>query len=187
MNDESAKDQVEQARTVLAEILKIMGFEGKISAFKDREKDVMLHIESPDAARLIGRGAQVLNALQLVVTRIVSRGHEQSIHCTVDVEHYRDRRRDKLTQMALDAADKVHQDGRPVRLPEMGAADRRVIHQLLKDQPDIVTHSEVTGEKDEKRVVVSLKASAAGAGEEGAGEPVDQGQPSIPDAPPSTP
>jgi len=62
---------------------------------------------------------------------------------------------EQLEQQARDAAKEVKRWGEPVKMPEMNAHDRRIIHMTLRDDPEIVTESE--GEGAMKKVVVSLK------------------------------
>ena len=61
----------------------------------------------------------------------------------------------QLEQQALDAAKEVKRWGDPVKLPEMNAHDRRIIHVTLQNDPEITTESE--GEGALKKVVISLK------------------------------
>ena len=65
--------------------------------------------------------------------------------------------REQLEQQAKDAAKEVKRWGEAVKLPEMNAHDRRIIHLTLQDDPEIHTESE--GEGNFKKVVVSLKKS----------------------------
>ena len=62
---------------------------------------------------------------------------------------------EQLEQQARDAAKEVKRWGDPVKMPEMNAHDRRIIHMALRDDPDIMTESE--GEGAMKKVVISLK------------------------------
>ena len=62
---------------------------------------------------------------------------------------------EQLEQLARDAAKEVKRWGDPVKMPEMNAHDRRIIHMALRDDPDIMTESE--GEGAMKKVVISLK------------------------------
>ena len=153
------KEKAAEAKTVLEEILRLMGFEGKIEAFEQVD-EVLLHIESPDAGRLIGRDAQVLDALQTLLYRMLAKKYRQAVRCIVDVERYRERRKDRLLKMAFDAADEALRTGRPVRLPPMDSAERRIVHQALKDRTDVATHSEEVGEHGEKQVVVAPRTGA---------------------------
>lgn len=63
--------------------------------------------------------------------------------------------REQLEKQAKDAAKEVKRWGEAVKLPEMNAHDRRIIHLTLQDDPEISTESE--GEGNFKKVVVSLK------------------------------
>ncbi len=63
----------------------------------------------------------------------------------------------QLEQQALDAAKEVKRWGDPVKLPEMNAHDRRIIHVTLQNDPEITTESE--GEGALKKVVISLKSA----------------------------
>lgn len=62
---------------------------------------------------------------------------------------------EELEQKAIDAAKEVKRWGEPIRMPEMNAHDRRIIHVTLQNDPEIVTESE--GEGAFKKVVISLK------------------------------
>lgn len=146
--------QNESPEEILGNLLKLMGFEGKIERFDQDEDEVLLHVETAEAARLIGRNAQLLEALQVVLNRMTRRNAEPRTHYVVDVERYRERRKDRLLQMALDAAARAEDTGRPVHLPVMGSRDRRTVHQALADKPAVRTESEVVGDEGEKRVVV---------------------------------
>ncbi|MBR7120862.1 MAG: KH domain-containing protein [Lentisphaeria bacterium] len=59
-----------------------------------------------------------------------------------------------LEKQAKDAAKEVKRWGEPVKLPEMNAHDRRIIHITLKDDPEVTTES--IGDGAMKKVVVSL-------------------------------
>ena len=74
----------------------------------------------------------------------------------VDAEHYRERRREKLLADAHEALERVRQNGRPWRMPPLNSMERRIIHQALKDLPDIRTHSEDEDSEGRKRVVISI-------------------------------
>jgi len=144
----------ETARRHLERLLELMGFEGQVEVFEQTGGNLLLHVETPEAAQLIGRHAQVLDALQYILNRLMFAAGVQHVYCTVDVERYRERHRDRLLQEAFSAADEVRRTGRAVRLKPMPAADRRVIHQALKDHRDVRTVSEETDQQGMKRVVV---------------------------------
>jgi spoIIIJ-associated protein len=71
----------------------------------------------------------------------------------VDVSGYRASARDALVKKALEAAEKVRRWGDVVELEPLSAFDRRIIHQALKDDPNIETHS-VEVEGTEKKAIL---------------------------------
>ena len=144
MTDQDEVQQAtENARTTLQNILQLMGFEARIeSHLGEAEGEVLFHVESNDAARLIGRGAQVLQALQFVLNRMLHRPEKPGPHFVVDVEHYRERQKGRVLNDALDAARRVEVGGAPVILPPMGSSERRIVHQALRDNPKVKTYSQ---------------------------------------------
>ena len=71
----------------------------------------------------------------------------------VDVSGYRAQQRDALVKKAKEAAEKVRRWGDAVELEPLSSFDRRIIHNALRDDPDIETHS-VEVEGTEKKVVL---------------------------------
>ena len=63
---------------------------------------------------------------------------------------------EKLLADAHEALERVRQNGRPWRMPPLNSMERRIIHQALKDLPDIRTHSEDEDSEGRKRVVISI-------------------------------
>ena len=147
----------------LANILRLMDFEAKIETFDQGDGEVLFHVESAEAGRLIGRAAQVLDALQTVLNRMIPRVDGVApVRYTVDVERYRERRKDKLLEMALEGADRALRTGQPASLPPMHSNERRIVHQALKDRSDVRTHSEEAGEEGQKRVIIAPAGEEAG-------------------------
>ncbi len=66
--------------------------------------------------------------------------------------------KEQLEQQALDAAKEVKRWGDPIKMPEMNAHDRRIIHLALQDDADITTESE--GDGSMRQVVIALKSKA---------------------------
>ena len=65
---------------------------------------------------------------------------------TVDVGGYRTQARDGLIKKAKEAAEKVRRWGDVIELEPMNSYDRRIVHNTLKDDPDVETYSvEVEG------------------------------------------
>ena len=77
----------------------------------------------------------------------------------VDAEGYRDRRAAALTALADRTAQKVDRESASIALKPMSAAERKVIHLHLKDDPRVETVSE--GNEPFRAVVVSPRQQPA--------------------------
>ena len=70
---------------------------------------------------------------------------------------YRAQARDALVKKAMEAAEKVRRWGDVVELEPLSAFDRRIIHQALKDDPSIETHSVEVEGTDKKAILLRPK------------------------------
>jgi len=75
----------------------------------------------------------------------------------VDCERYRERQRDDLIRIALEAADKVRRWGEPVRIGPFGAFDRRIIHLYIQKDPELEAVSEGEEDRGRKKMVIRVK------------------------------
>ena len=135
-----------QPKETLEKILASLGFPATVEEHQ-LEEGVLLDVKTDDAAgRLIGRQGQTLSDLQYITNRILFQQDANAPKIMVDVGGYRAQAREALVKKAKDAAQKVRRWGDAVELEPMTAFDRRVVHQALKDDPDVETHSvEVEG------------------------------------------
>jgi spoIIIJ-associated protein len=119
------------------------------------ETPIMVDITGPDLGILIGRRAEILNAIQYLVNLMVSKKMEHWVQVVVDVEGYRTRHERQLRQLAQRMADQVMKTGRRQSLEPMPASDRRIIHLELRDHPSVITQS--VGEEPVRKVTIVPK------------------------------
>jgi predicted RNA-binding protein YlqC (UPF0109 family) len=118
-----------------------MGFVARVEAgYADDAYEVRIEAGEDDAI-LIGRKGETLDALQHVLAKMVSRGHEELLRVRVDVSEYRQRRTSELAERALAIAQQVRDTGREVITEPLPAAERRVIHRTLSEVADITTQA----------------------------------------------
>jgi spoIIIJ-associated protein len=141
-----------QPKEALEKILNLLGFESTVEEQK-LDDGVLLDVKTEDAGRLIGRQGQTLTDLQYITNRMLFQQDPAAPKAMVDVGGYRAQARDALVKRAQEAAEKVRRWGDAVELEPMNAFDRRVVHQTLKDDPDVETHS-VEVEGTEKKVIL---------------------------------
>jgi len=142
-----------QPKEVIAKILGTLGFETTVEEHK-MEDGILLDVKTDDAGRLIGRQGQTLADLQYVANRMLFQQDSSAPKITVDVGGYRAQARDALVKKAKDAAEKVRRWGDAVELEPMNAFDRRVVHQTLKDDPDVETSSVEVDGTDKKAILL---------------------------------
>jgi spoIIIJ-associated protein len=141
-----------QPKETLEKVLETLGFTATIEEHQ-LEEGLLLEIKTEDAGRLIGRQGQTLADLQYITNRLLFQQEATTPKVMVDVGGYRTQAREALVKKAKSAADKVRRWGDTVELEPMSAFDRRVVHQALKDDPDVETHS-VEVEGSEKKAIL---------------------------------
>jgi spoIIIJ-associated protein len=148
-----------EPKQVVGELLRLMHIEGHVDQFTTAD-GLLLHIESHEGGRLIGKQGQTLAHLQFIVNRMLHKGDENAPHVIVDVCRYRERQRDLLIKYAQEHADRVRRWGDPIRLEPMSPYERRVIHQFFASDPDIETLSEGGEEGDRKQITLRARHPA---------------------------
>jgi spoIIIJ-associated protein len=142
-----------QPKEIVEKILSTLGFTATIDTHELPE-GTLLDVKTDDAGRLIGRQGQTLGDLQYLTNRILFQQDMNAPKVTVDVGGYRLQAREALIKKAKDAAEKVRRWGDAVELEPMGAFDRRIVHQTLRDDPDVETHSVEVDGTDKKALIL---------------------------------
>ncbi|MBN9502214.1 MAG: hypothetical protein BGO01_19220 [Armatimonadetes bacterium 55-13] len=116
-------------------------------------KYVNIELDGKDAAYLVGKHGEVLNALQYLVNIIAGRSFANGVRSTIDGNQYRTRREQQLTAHAKRVADEVIKRGEEAVLDALPAFERRIVHKALGEYAGITTYSE--GEEPNRRVVIA--------------------------------
>lgn len=121
------------------------------------EEQVLLDIQTDDPGRLIGRAGQTLSDLQFLLNRLVFKSDSRIPRIVLDVGGYRQQARELLTSRAKEAAEKVRRWGEIVEMEPLNSYDRYIVHQALKDDPDVETHSVEVDGSDKKAILIRPK------------------------------
>lgn len=105
-----------------------------------------------DPGKIIGRSGRTLQALEYVTNAVLNRHEGDDVRVTVDVGGYKRRQNERLRDLARKAAEEVRATGEPYPLKPMTAAERRIVHMELADDPSV--RSESAGEGRDRKVVV---------------------------------
>jgi spoIIIJ-associated protein len=149
------EEQSEMARELLVGLLERMGLDAEVEV---NEAEGATYVEiwgvdsDEDMGLLIGRHGRGLESLQEIVRAHIQRQTLSRCFVHVDVEDYRKRRADMVSQRARQAARKVMKTGRPEALEPMTPYERKIVHDAVAELGGLETQSE--GEDPRRRVVI---------------------------------
>lgn len=147
-----AAERPNTPKSIVVDIVNLMNLRTRVTSWEDDE-EIHVDVWGDNLGILIGRGGATLQALQEIVTTIIGRSRKEARRITIDVERYRERRRQKLREYAENMAEKALNTKSPVRLDPMPARERKIIHDALKDIEGVESKSE--GEEPDRRIVIS--------------------------------
>ena len=142
-----------QPKATLETLLSTLGFPATVEEHH-LEEGLLLDVKTDDSGRLIGRQGQTLADLQYITNRLLFQQDPATPKIMVDVSGYRAQARDALVKKAKEAAEKVRRWGDVVELEPLSAFDRRIIHQALRDDPHVETHSVEVEGTDKKAILL---------------------------------
>jgi spoIIIJ-associated protein len=146
------EEPAERVRALLDRIVEELGLEAEVSVEED-EDQISASVDGDEVGLLIGRHGQTIDAVQLLAYQAAFRGRAERKRVTVDAAGYRDRRGEALRRRADVAAEDAARRGGPVELEAMSSTERRVVHEHLRDRPEVETYSE--GDEPHRFVVVA--------------------------------
>ena len=127
--------------------------EYKIS--KQDEQYLFIEINGKNSTKLIGYRGEALKALQLILTNVAANAINSPVKIIVDIENYRNKRKNTLEELAVKIEKTVTKSGKKVTLEPMSPYERKVIHTKLQDSQTVRTYS--IGEDSNRRVVICKK------------------------------
>jgi spoIIIJ-associated protein len=140
----------ELVRGLLERVTEAVGVPCRI-AIEEDEESIRAGLAGRDLGVLIGRHGQTIDAVQYLANAFVLRSGLRK-RVVVDAAGYRARREATLETLARRTALRVAETGEPVALEAMTPGERRIVHELLKDDPAVETVSE--GSEPYRHVVV---------------------------------
>jgi spoIIIJ-associated protein len=149
----ATQENAEQLSALLRELVESAGLQVNVKVREVSGRYVTLGLDGKDAAFLVGKHGEVLNALQYLVNIIAGRKYANGVRATLDANDYRRRREETLTALAVRIAEQVKERGEEAVLDALPAFERRVVHKALGEISGISTYSE--GEEPNRRVVIA--------------------------------
>ena len=157
---DSGENPLALSREVLQRIVDAITADATITS-EETNGRILLNVKGGNAAALIGKKGQTLEAIQSLVDKIVNKHHrnQDRIRVRVDVEDYLATRKLNLEKLAQRLADKSKRIRKPISLGQMNGYDRRIVHLALKDDPEVKTKSR--GEGYMRKLVIFPQKNSA--------------------------
>lgn len=105
-----------------------------------------------EANMLIGEHGNNLSYIEHLLKKIIKKRFGEEFKFTLDINDYRMKRLEDLKQDVKAAAKEVRLYQKEVPLRSMSSFERRIVHLLLAEYPDITTES--IGQEPDRRVVI---------------------------------
>lgn len=151
---EEQKKVAEEARKFLENVFRGMHLPVIMECMMNEER-ILFSLHGEGLGILIGKHGQTLDALQYLTNLAAGKAAHGRYFVMLDVENYRERRKDTLEALAKRLAGKVKRTGEPVKLEPMPAGERRIIHLALQDDDAVITESE--GEAPYRYITIRRK------------------------------
>jgi spoIIIJ-associated protein len=143
-------DVVRDVRETVERIAAGIGADVAVSA-REHDGGVTVTCSGPDVALFIGKHGQTIDAIQYLANAM-ARAEGGNHDVVVDAAGYRARRTATLETLARRTAQRASATGRRVALDPMTPVERKIVHEALKDDPEVETASE--GSEPNRFVVV---------------------------------
>jgi spoIIIJ-associated protein len=174
---ETTEQISKRAQEFLLGVLERMNIEAQISVSEEDDK-IVLDIECDDVEQVIGRRGQVVDALQHLVGKAVSkeRPGRRGKMVIVDAGGYRAKHIERLEELAERMSDKALSTDNVVALNPMSAHDRRIVHMRIANIAGVTTRSEGSGDRRHVLIVLDSETAADEADVEAGEETAEAGE-----------
>ncbi len=155
---ETTVEELETAKSNVEEFLK--EFLSKLPekaqyTIEIKEKCIYISLNGKNIGNLIGYRGEALYALENILKTIANKNSENRVILRLDIEDYKQKRVKTLEELANKKAKIVEKTGKLITLEPMQAYERKVIHSILQNNPNVETRS--IGQEPKRRIVISKK------------------------------
>jgi len=128
------------ARQFARRLLYLSGLDATVDLVSASTQTELL-LSADDTSLVIGHHGQTLEALQSLVGTMTDRMTTDRTPIILDVDGYRRRRRNFLNRLAQRLSQKVRRSGKPASTPPLVLSERRILHELFKQESDLESRS----------------------------------------------
>ncbi|MGB3209921.1 MAG: Jag N-terminal domain-containing protein [Desulforhopalus sp.] len=138
--DDMSPESLDVVRNELLQLVELMGFPSTLEV-ETVGLSVTCTLRGDFEENLTGVEGKVLDSLQYLLRKIVSRKVPERLRISINVGNFREKRLEELKVKAVELAAQVKEDGKTQVLPALNPSERRVIHMILQEDKDIRSRS----------------------------------------------
>lgn len=151
--DMNADELVATSRKLTEELLRVMGFEPRVTARAEGNRvDVTVEVDR-DEQLLVGRQGETRQSLQHLLNRFLNKGDGSRYHLQLEVNDSWQQREGELTELSHRLAEDAVSQNTEVVSDYLNSQERRIVHMTLREDDRVRTFSLGTGML--KRVAVA--------------------------------
>ena len=141
-----------KVRAVVEEVFAAASLEVDLRFEHGDYQRVFIDVGEDGAGALIGRRGSGVDAIEHILSRMISQRCQSNVPVQVDVNEYRQREHDHLRERALAEAHRALDSEEEFHFEPMGPRDRRVVHLAVKSLDGLITFT--VGEGSRRHVVI---------------------------------
>lgn len=161
------EDKVQRGKQWLETLLKLMSIPATVSTegfdnITEDQESCWLNIDTdnltPEQEQLlIGNKGKNIDGIQYLANTILNllQNSGSTGSYTIELNGYRVNRHNELLEIIDAAAAQVRDTGQEKEVPNLSSAERKQIHSLLQDSPDLATESR--GQEPDRKLIVKLR------------------------------
>jgi spoIIIJ-associated protein len=138
--EQTSAESIELVRAELLSIVEHMGFPSSVD-IEVVGLSISCTLRGEHEADLSGSDGKVLDSLQYLLRKIISRKVKERLRISLNVGEFRQRRLEELKVRAIELAAQVKEDGKTQVLPALNPGERREIHMVLQEDKEIRSRS----------------------------------------------
>ncbi|MDD4815744.1 MAG: KH domain-containing protein [Clostridia bacterium] len=146
--------QAENCKQFLCDFFEEIKLEATVET-KETENEIFVNINGENTSKLIGYHGESLNSLQYVLSVYCSKFSRHTKKIILDIDGFKEKRKDTLEQLANRIAIKVSETGKKTELEPMNAFERRVIHNVVQNYSNLQSYSK--GDEPNRFLVIDIK------------------------------
>lgn len=149
---ETNKEQLEFIESAIQNLLDRLGISHNLEK-QELGQEIWFSISTSDPVFSFGEVSKNISAINTILRRIFeNKFGDDSLKFLIDINDFQKKHAEEIKDTARMHAQRVRYFKKEIEMPPMNAYERRLVHTVLQEYPDIATESR--GEGFERRVVV---------------------------------